>query len=82
MITYGIENFPCKIITNENFRSLHANDPDFTLGSLIFNPVAKATSEQQLVDYFSSELGYQQSSANIPDTLTTRSHLNTDDYLS
>lgn len=52
------DEFPCTVVSNENFRSLHAVDPNFSLATLHFNPVAKATSEQQMVDYYSFELGY------------------------
>lgn len=49
---------PCQIISTENFRSLYATEPDFSLGELHFNPVAKATSEQQLEEYYKTVLGF------------------------
>lgn len=52
----SLGNLPCQFITFENFKSLHAVDTDFSLGVLRFNPVAKATSAQQLSDYYNGIL--------------------------
>ena len=41
----------------ENFRSFNSIDSDFNIGKLHFNPVAKATSTDQLLEYYDSELG-------------------------
>lgn len=54
--TYG--ELPCKTISNHNFRSFHAASDNFTLGDVYFNPIAKATSHNQIVEYFSGELGF------------------------
>ncbi|KAJ3058577.1 hypothetical protein HK102_010432, partial [Quaeritorhiza haematococci] len=49
-------SIPCRTITFENFRSFHVPSHDFTLGKLHFNPVARATSYQQLLDYYGGVL--------------------------
>ncbi|KAJ3089848.1 hypothetical protein HK100_007637 [Physocladia obscura] len=63
---------PCKIITNENFVALMTRRSNKTqnirytgveIDHAVFNPVAKATSIQQMQDYYEGVLGFSFASA-------------------
>lgn len=50
---FKFENLPCRTISFYNFKALYGNQ----IGSIHFNPVAKATSHQQLIEYYRNILG-------------------------
>ncbi|KAJ3077000.1 hypothetical protein HDU99_001267 [Rhizoclosmatium hyalinum] len=54
------QTLPCSVISLENFETL-MKDPEtetVTLDHVVFNPVAKATSTQQIQDYYTGILNY------------------------
>jgi hypothetical protein len=53
-----LAQLPCKVISLGNFKSLVATHEPYSLGKLHFNPVAHATSKQQLIDYYVSVLNF------------------------
>jgi hypothetical protein len=50
---FDFDDLPCKTISLSNFKTLNGNK----IGSIHFNPVAKATSHEQLTDYYKDILG-------------------------
>ncbi|KAI9315050.1 hypothetical protein BDR26DRAFT_886846 [Obelidium mucronatum] len=53
-------SLPCSAISQENFKTLVENEKGIvTVDHAVFNPVAKATSPEQLQEYFNGVLGYR-----------------------
>ena len=53
---HQLTNAPCKIMDYSNFKSFYGINHKFNIGNLHYNPVAHATSPQQLIDYYGKVL--------------------------
>ncbi|KAJ3209458.1 hypothetical protein HDU67_006187 [Dinochytrium kinnereticum] len=58
----AISRMPCKTVSLDEFLRWTATQTNFSLNDIYFNPIAKATNEKQIKDYYGTLLGLRISS--------------------